>query len=447
MHLPSYVCDTLFALEHAGFEAYVVGGCVRDSVLGLVPHDFDICTNALPEQILSVFSTKTVIPTGIQHGTVTVLMKDHPLEITTYRTEIGYHDHRHPDTVQFVNTIEQDLSRRDFTVNAMAYHPMHGLVDPFDGAADAERRLLRAVGDPETRFEEDALRILRALRFASMYGMEIEHKTKNGLLACAPLLTEIAAERVGEELRRMLKGEHIDRVLYDLYPVLFPILPELRAAQGVDQRSQYHHLDVLKHILTTVARAESDVIVRLAALLHDIGKPSCFSLDDQGNGHFYGHAKMSEHMARDILYRLRFDKKTIEEVCLLIRYHDTPIEPGDKAVCRWLNRLGAPLFRRLLALKRADILAHAPELTDGRLQELDDIHERIDRLLAQKACFSLKDLAVNGNDLLKLGFPKGQAIGECLRWLLDEVIEQRLQNESTVLSEAAGKRLDYFAKK
>lgn len=447
MHLPSYVCETLSALERAGFEAYVVGGCVRDSLLGLVPHDFDLCTNALPEQISAVFATKTVIPTGIQHGTVTVIAEGHPLEITTYRTEIGYHDHRHPDTVEFVSTIEQDLGRRDFTVNAMAYHPTRGLVDPFGGAADVEKRLLRAVGDPKTRFEEDALRMLRALRFAATYGLKIEENTQKELLACAPLLTEIAAERVGAELGRMLAGNHIDTVIYDLYPVLFPILPELKAAQDVDQHSRYHHLDVLAHILTAVACAEADTTVRLAALLHDIGKPYCFSLDDQGNGHFYGHAEIGERMARDVLCRLRFDNKTTENVCLLIRYHDTTIERTDKAVRRWMNRLGVPLLRQLLALKRADAMAHAVELMDGRLQELNDINERIDNLLAQQACFSLKDLAVNGSDLLAIGVPPGKAVGECLRWLLDEIMDERLENTAAILLEAVRKRLDYFTEK
>ncbi len=447
MHLPPYVCETLSALESAGFEAYVVGGCVRDCLLGLIPHDFDLCTNALPEQISAAFASKTVIPTGIQHGTVTVITEDRPLEITTYRTEIGYHDHRHPDTVRFVSTIEEDLSRRDFTVNAMAYHPKRGIVDPFGGSADAQNRLLRAVGDPKKRFEEDALRMLRALRFGSVYGMEVEEETKKALLACAPLLTEIAAERVEAELVRILAGEHIGKVIYDLYPVLFPILPELKAAQGVEQHSRYHHLDVLMHILTAVASAESDTTVRLAALLHDIGKPYCFSLDDQGNGHFYGHAEIGERMARECLCRLRFDKKTTDDVCLLIRYHDTPIERTDKAVRRWLNRLGVPLLRRLLALKRADTMAHAVELMHDRLKELDDINERIDRLLAEEACFSLKDLALNGDDLLNIGIPKGEVVGECLRWLLDEVMEQRLENDVTVLSNAVRKRLDYFAKK
>ena len=447
MQLPPYVSKTLFALESAGFEAYVVGGCVRDSLLGLTPHDFDLCTNALPEQITAVFVTQTVIPTGIRHGTVTVIAEEHPLEITTYRTEVGYQDHRHPDTVQFVSTIEQDLGRRDFTVNAIAYHPTRGMVDPFGGADDIKQRLLRAVGDPAKRFEEDALRMLRALRFASVYGLEIEQKTKTALLDCAPLLTEIAAERVGAELGRMLSGEYIGKVLFDLYPVLFPILPELKAAQGVDQHSRYHHLDVLMHILTSVTSADADTTVRLAALLHDIGKPHCFSLDDRGNGHFYGHAEIGERMARDILFRLRFDKKTIEDVCLLIRYHDTTIERTDKAVGRWMSRLGLPLLRKLLALKRADTMAHAVELMDGRLQELHDINERIDTLLAQQACFSLKDLAVNGSDLMTIGIPQGKAVGECLSWLLDEVMDQHFENEATVLLDAARKRLDYFAKK
>lgn len=447
MQLPPYVADTLMCLENVGFEAYVVGGCVRDSILGLTPHDFDICTSALPEQILKVFSTKTVIPTGIRHGTVTVLMDGHPLEITTYRIEADYRDHRHPDTVQFVQQIEQDLSRRDFTVNAMAYHPVRGLVDPFGGAADAEKRALRAVGDPEKRFREDALRILRALRFAAVYGLEIEENTREGLLACAPLLKEIAAERVQAELKRMLTGEHIGSVLLTLYPVLFPLLPELQATQGIDQHSRYHHLDVLTHILTAVKCAEPELTARLAALLHDIGKPYCFSLDDKGNGHFYGHAEIGERLAREALDRLRFDKKTTEDVCILIRYHDTPIERTDKAVMRWMNRLGVPLLRQLLALKRADTMAHDTALMGGRFEELADIGARIDRLLAEQACFSLRDLAVNGNDLLRLGVPEGKAVGECLRWLLDEVMDRRLDNESDTLLGAARKRLDYFTKK
>lgn len=447
MYIPPYALNALSKLENAGFEAYVVGGCVRDSILGLAPHDFDLCTCALPEEIADVFSNETVIPTGIRHGTVTVMIEGHPLEITTYRTETEYHDHRHPDTVQFVRDVKEDLSRRDFTVNAMAYHPTRGIVDPFGGVADAGKRLLRAVGEPQKRFEEDALRILRALRFSSVYGLTIEESTKAALLSCAPLLIEIAAERIQSELKRMLMGEYVGEVLTSLYAVLFPVLPELKAAQGFDQHSRYHHLDVLMHTLTAVRVAEPDLTVRLAALLHDIGKPQCFSLDEKGEGHFYGHAGISESMAREILNRLRFEKKTVGDVCLLIRYHDTPIACTDQAVRRWLNRLGEPLLRRLLALKRADTLAHDCSLTDARLEELSDLQERIDRLLAQDACFSLRDLAVNGVDLLTLGIPEGKAVGDCLRWLLDEVMEQRLENTADTLLEAARKRLDYFTKK
>lgn len=447
MYLPSYVTDALTCLENAGFDAYVVGGCVRDSLLGLEPYDFDICTSALPEQIMEVFSEKTVIPTGIRHGTVTVLEDSHPLEITTYRIETDYRDHRHPDMVEFVQHIEQDLSRRDFTFNAIAYHPARGLVDPFGGVADAHKRLLRAVGDPQKRFGEDALRILRALRFAAVYGFDIEQNTKDALVACSPLLTQISAERVQAELKRMLIGEHIGSIIHTLYPVLFPILPELKAAQGIDQHSRYHHLDVLEHILTAVEHAETELTVRLCALLHDIGKPYCVSFDDQGNGHFYGHAEIGERMARDILHRLRFDKKTTDEVCLLIRYHDTPIERTDKAVQRWMNRLGVPLFRRLLAVKYADTMAHDTALMSGRFEELDDIRARIDRLLAEQDCFSLRDLAVTGNDLLGIGIPRGKSVGECLQWLLDEVMEGHLNNEVNTLLDAARKRLDYFTEK
>ncbi len=447
MQIPPYVLQALASLENAGFEAYTVGGCVRDSLFGLIPHDFDLCTDALPEQIVKVFSDRTVILTGMQHGTVTVLVDGHPLEITTYRTETDYRDHRHPDTVRFVRHIEQDLSRRDFTVNAMAYHPARGLLDPFGGVNDVKQRLLRAVGDAEKRFREDALRMLRALRFASVYGLRIEDNTKSALFMCAPLLTEIAAERIQHELKRMLTGAYVGDVLTALYPVLFPVVPELKAAQGFEQHSRYHHLDVLMHSLTAVRHTEPDITVRLAALFHDIGKPYCFTVDNEGNGHFYGHAEIGERMTREILARLRFDKTTIEDVSILIRYHDVPISCTDQAVRRWMNRLGVPLLRQLLALKYADTMAHNAVLTDARFTELDDLNRRIDRLLEEDACFCLHDLAVKGDDLLKLGFSQGKPIGECLQWLLDEVIEQRLENNTETLLQAARKRLDYFEKK
>ncbi len=446
MQLPQYVSEVLQRLEQQGYTAYAVGGCVRDSLLGLAPHDWDLCTDALPWDVVRVFNGYKVIETGLQHGTVTVLADGHPLEITTFRTEGDYSDHRHPQEVTFVKTIEEDLSRRDFTVNAIAYHPSHGFVDPFNGIEDIHTNTLRCVGKPHLRFEEDALRILRALRFSATYGFDIEPKTKQAVLSCAPLLSRIANERVQSELSRMLSGRFADIILEDLYPVLFQVIPELKTAEGMNQHSPYHCYDVLQHILKTVAYAPMDTVVRLAALLHDIGKPSCFTLDEQGNGHFYGHARIGVELAHKILKRLRFDNKTVDEVCLLIKYHDTPIEETEASVSRWLNRLGVDGLKRLLQLKHADCSAHNPDLMEARVKELRNIHEIMEKLLAEKRCFSLRDLAVDGHALLEVGVPRGKPVGEALQYLLNEVIERRLANDPAALLDAVRKRLDYFQK-
>ncbi len=447
MNIPKYVHDVLVDLEQAGFEAYLVGGCVRDELLGILPSDWDICTVATPEQIQAVFADITVIPTGIKHGTVTVVSNGIPLEITTYRTESDYHDHRHPETVTFVKTIEQDLSRRDFTVNAIAYHPSRGIIDPYDGVSDLKSRTLRAVGEPKKRFEEDALRILRAFRFASVYGFHIDESTKSAILDCADLLKHIAAERIQSEMKRLLIGEHIHKTLGELYPILFAFLPELEACKGVEQHSPYHCFDVLKHSISCVEYSEPNLSVRLAALLHDIGKPACFTMDSQGVGHFYGHASIGKNLARDALCRLHFDSKTIEEVCILIQYHDTVIEPAKPAVRRWLNKLGVDTFRKLLALKMADTLAQNPEIIPDRIQNIQALEEILTHILQEQACFSISDLNINGNDIQALGISQGPMIGQCLQWLLEEVMEQRISNTKQDLLDAVRKKLDYFTKK
>lgn len=446
MQIPSVVSYVLTQLERAGYEAYIVGGCVRDTLLQLTPHDWDICTVATPEEIMCVFEHETILPTGIQHGTVTLVCDQIPIEITTYRIESDYRDNRHPDNVCFVRSILEDLKRRDFTVNAMAYHPDRGLLDPFDGLHDLNNRCLRCVGEPTTRFSEDALRILRALRFSAVYGFRIEEKTGNALLCTAPTLAEISPERIQSELSRMLVGTYLKQVLTRYYPILFAVIPELRATEGFEQYSRYHCFDVLHHILEAVCASHADLTVRLAALLHDIGKPLCFSQDEKGNGHFYSHASLGETMADTILRRLRFDHQTINNVCQLIRHHDTPIERRDAIVKRWLNKLGPDQLNRLLMLKEADSRAHTPSLIGNRFEELRDIRERMERLLAEKACFSLHSLAIKGKDLIAIGIPEGKAIGECLQWLLNAVMDGTLPNDADVLLATARKRLDYFTK-
>ena len=446
MNIPQYVNDALITLEKAGFEAYLVGGCVRDSLLGISPNDWDVCTVATPEQIQAVFAHNVVIPTGIQHGTVTVICNDIPLEITTYRTESEYHDHRHPETVTFVKTIEEDLSRRDFTVNAIAYHPSRGIVDPYDGVSDLKSRTLRAVGNPRKRFEEDALRILRAFRFACVYGFDIEECTKTAMLDRADLLQHVAAERIQSELKRLLMGAYVRVAVHELYPILFSVLPELEACRGVDQHSPYHCFDVLVHSISCVGQAQPDLSVRLAALLHDIGKPICFTIDSQGVGHFFGHASISKDLAHDALSRLRFDSKTIEEVCILIQYHDVVIEATRPTVRRWLNKLGVDRFRKLLAVKKADTLAQNPELIPDRIQKIETLQEILNSILEEQACFCIRDLDVNGNDIQSLGIVQGPAVGRCLQWLLEEVMEQRIPNIKQELLDAVRKKLDYFMK-
>ena len=439
MRIPGTVSTLLELLTENGYEAYVVGGCVRDTLLGLTPHDWDICTSASPEEMMTVFADYPVIETGIKHGTITVTSDGMPIEITTFRTDGEYKDHRHPDSVVFVKTLQEDLARRDFTVNAMAYHPKCGLQDPFGGREDLAQRVLRCVGNAEQRFCEDALRILRGLRFAATYGFIPEEETSAALLQCAPLLTSVSEERVQAELCRMLIGDYIGDVLQKYYTVLFPVLPEWKACEHFEQFSPYHDRDVLEHTITAIAGAVPDLLVRLTLLLHDIGKPLCFSKDEKGNGHFFGHAKISEEMAGDILRRLRFDTKTIHDVCVLIRHHDTIIEQNEVCVKRWLNRLGQDLFETLILVKDGDCKGHAPCLLEPRMTELAELCRLKEKIIEESQCFSLKDLAINGTDIMRLGFT-GKAVGEQLQWALLEVIEQRLPNDKETLLAAVSKK-------
>lgn len=435
VYLPKTVETIIQRLEESGYSAYVVGGCVRDSLMGRVPHDFDICTNALPERVMQIFSDLTCVPTGLQHGTVTVVWEKEPFEITTYRTEGEYRDSRHPDRVSFVATIEEDLSRRDFTVNAMAYHPVRGLVDPFGGKEDLSRRVLRCVGDPEKRFTEDALRILRGLRFAACYGFSLEETTAAAIIKLAPRLHFVAAERIREELDRLLMGKYAGSVLLPYRSVFAEILPELKPTFDFEQHNPHHHLDVYGHTVQAVVSGEERLPVRLALLLHDIGKPRCFSRDEKGIGHFYGHASVSAAMAEDILNRLRYDRRTVERVCLLIRYHDGVILPEEPRIKRWLSRFGEEFLRQLLLVKAGDNLGQPPSLAAQRLKELSELHRIIDRVLEKEDCFSLRDLAINGNDLLDMGYT-GKRIGEGLQWALEAVMDGRLENERDVLLNA-----------
>ncbi|MBQ8995593.1 MAG: HD domain-containing protein [Oscillospiraceae bacterium] len=436
IQIPDKVYELITRLNKAGHEAYLVGGCVRDALLGKKPHDYDITTSALPEETKKVFRNLPVIETGIKHGTVTVVIDHSPFEITTYRIDQEYLDHRHPDSVVFTKSLKEDLSRRDFTINAMAYHPQEGLIDYFNGQKDLETCTIRCVGDAKTRFCEDALRILRALRFSSRYDSPIEEKTRKAMKECAPLLVDISAERIASELNGILCGKGIRRILTEYLDIFGVPIPELLPMEGFDQHNPHHIYDVLTHTAIAVESIPPEKDLRLAALFHDIGKPSCFSMTVDGIGHFYGHAKISEDLARNVLNRLKYDNLTKDSVLTLIKYHDLHMEESEKAVRKMLRKIGPELFRKLILLNRADNLAQNPDLWERQVY-YDRLEEIADKVLAEEQCFSLKDLAINGSDLIRLGYSPGPLLGTILNDLLDRVVEGELVNDPDALANYA----------
>lgn len=433
IEIPEYAAQVLRTLESNGFEAWCVGGCVRDSLLGRTPQDWDAATSALPEQVMELFGGQAR-PTGLRHGTVTVRSGGQNVEVTTFRTDGTYRDGRRPDSVTFTRSLREDLSRRDFTVNAMAADVRGALSDPFGGRDDLRAGILRCVGRAEDRLAEDALRILRGLRFCAVLGLSAEPETDRGLRSCRSLLNKIAAERVRVELDGLLCGPAAARVLRAYPEVVGTVLPELLPMVGFDQRSRYHCYDVWEHTLHALENAPPDRLVRWAVLLHDAGKPRCFTQDERG-GHFYGHPAVSARMADEVTGRLRFDAASRQAVVTLVEWHDRDIPRTEKGVRRALMRLGETRLRQLLAVKRADNLGQAPEY-HGRQAELDRGEEILNALLRENACFSLRDLAVNGRDLLALGF-RGAALGAALERLLLAVVDGEVPNERAGLLEMA----------
>lgn len=423
-------------LEAAGHEAWCVGGCVRDLRLGRTPEDWDVTTNALPEQMLALFGDRA-IPTGIQHGTVTVRTSERAVEITTFRRDGDYRDHRRPERVTFTCSLEEDLSRRDFTVNAMAMNLRGVFRDPCGGAGDLKMGILRCVGEPERRFREDALRMMRGLRFAADLAFSIHPQTAAGIHRCRELLTEIAPERIQTELTRLLTGQQPAEVLRAYPDVLGVFWPEILPMVGLDQRNRHHCYDVWEHTLHALSASPPDQVVRYTMLLHDIGKPDCMRLDESGRGHFRGHPVQSARMAEQMLRRLRLDNRTRACIVRLVEWHDRPIAATDPAVRRCLRALGEEDLRRLLAVKRADNLAQAPAY-QGRQRELDQVEAVLDRLVKENACVSLRQLAVSGRDLLALGYA-GPAVGRELNQLLDVVVDGAVPNERASLLDRAWK--------
>ena len=440
IQIPETVRLCINTLENAGFAAYLVGGCVRDAYLGLTPHDFDLCTSALPEQTEAVFHHFKLVTAGKKHGTIGVVTDCGVVEITTFRQEGGYTDSRHPTWVKFVPNIEDDLARRDFTVNAMAYSPARGFADPFGGRYDLDHHILRAVGNPAARFEEDALRILRGVRFAASFDLQPEAETKAAMVSLAPTLENIARERVFEELSRFLLHAKAGDLL-TFAPILAAAIPELAPTIAFDQRSPHHAWDVFTHIAYVTAAVPPVLPLRWAALLHDVGKPATFTLDENGRGHFKGHAKVSQEMADTILLRLKAPSALRQQVTDLISLHMTKLEPDKKLLRRRLGKLGQERLKQLLQLQEADMGSKGT----GNPQDLEQfsvLRALIAEILAEEACLSIKDLAVGGWDLQQIGFTPGPDIGKCLNWLLGQVQDEVLPNERSILLATAKELLE-----
>lgn len=437
--VPDYALAVVERLESRGYEAYVVGGCVRDSLLGRQPNDWDVCTNALPEDVLRVFRRFHVIKTGLQHGTVTVMSDKHPVEVTTFRIDGNYSDNRHPDAVSFVSRVEEDLARRDFTINAMAYSPTRGLVDAFGGQEDLAAGLIRCVGEPDARFNEDGLRIMRALRFAARFGFAIERETAASVRRNRHLLENVSAERIFKELKGILIGSGVLDMLLAFPEVFSCIIPELAPAIGFDQHTPYHCHDVWTHSAYAVAAAPADEILRLTMLLHDVGKPSCFSMGDDGRGHFYGHPAAGELLTKTILQRLKSDNATLSTVCTLVRVHDMTMPTTVPGMRRLVGKLGVENVRRLLDVQRADHAAHSDyNHTSGAIL-IRDAAELLEDVLEMEPAFTVKDLAINGNTLMQLGMSPGPAMRQVLETLLTAVQEGELENTAETLTTAARK--------
>lgn len=434
IHLPEKVKYILDTLHTAGYEGYAVGGCVRDSILGRTPDDWDITTSAKPEQVKALF--RRTIDTGIQHGTVTVLLQREGFEVTTYRIDGEYEDSRHPKEVLFTSNLAEDLKRRDFTINAMAYNEEEGIVDLFDGMGDMERGVIRAVGAARERFTEDALRIMRAVRFAAQLGYGIEEETEAAIRELAPNLRNISAERVQTELVKLIVSLHPDklRIMYDT-GVTKVILPEFDKMMETEQNNPHHCYNVGEHTLHSLLYVEQDKTLRLSMLFHDMGKPETRTTDENGIDHFHGHAAVSAELAKKILRRLKFDNDTIAKVSRMVLYHDYKMALTAKSVRRGIHKVGEDIFPNLFAVKYADICAQSAFQREEKYAELAALKQLYKEIQEKKQCVSLKNLALNGSDLIAMGMKPGKEIGVMLGQLLEAVLEQPELNTRENLTE------------
>lgn len=435
INLPEDVQEIMSVIREYGATSYVVGGCVRDSILGREPHDWDICTSMLPGKLLVEFEEKgyRVIPTGLQHGTITVHLNGSNYEITTFRRDGKYSDGRHPDTVEFTSDLIYDLERRDFTINAMAYNVEEGLIDPFNGYQDIQDKIIRCVGNSNDRFREDGLRILRCLRFATKLGFRVDLLTRSALVKQINFLDNISSERINSELCKIIDASALyksKRLLYTYAFILCHCVPELYDGLNFPQKNPYHKYSVYGHTIVVLQECESsDLITKLAAFFHDIGKPHCYQDDENGIRHFKGHGKVSADMTDAIMRRLKFDNDTREKVVQLVYYHDATFEVGKKYVRRWLNKIGVNQFKRLLVLRRADIMGQSELNRDERLQKLDAINNCLEEVLSEKSAFSIKDLEIDGKDVMKyMMMDECPEVGYWLKHILNMVMDGQLQN-------------------
>lgn len=444
-NIPAPVSTVMDRLRARGFEAYVVGGCVRDAMLGRTPYDWDVTTDATPVQMKEAVGLRSR-DTGLKHGTVTFIVDGEPIETTTFRTEGGYSDGRHPDTIGFASTLEEDLSRRDFTINAMAWSPETGLVDPFGGAYDLEHKVLRCVGDPDERFAEDGLRVMRGLRIAAVHGLDIEEGTAQAAHARRQMLDAVSEERITVELTKMMgapDGRHLAAIVKQFPDVMFQIAPELEATYGFPQENLHHDRDCWTHMVDVMAGVDADPALRLAALLHDIGKPACKTMGDDGFAHYPGHAETGSKLAEALLRRLKFPRRTVDEVTFLVRQHDSWPAPTPRSARRFLARCGDErTARKLLDLMRADRLAHAPGSVHRRADDLDSFEPLMDAVLAARTAFKVTDLEVDGDDLIALGWEPGPGLGAELERLFELVLAGNLPNERAALLAATSRGPD-----
>ncbi len=434
-----YIIDTIMA---AGYEAYIVGGCVRDAILGREPEDWDITTSATPEQVKALF--RRTIDTGIQHGTVTVMLEKEGFEVTTYRIDGKYEDSRHPKEVTFTPNLTEDLKRRDFTINAMAYNEQSGLIDIFGGIEDINGKVIRCVGEARERFEEDALRIMRAVRFSAQLGYTIEEQTKQAIAELAPNLRNISAERIQVELVKLLVSPHPDylKIAYET-GVTKVILPEFDKMMETPQNHPHHKYNVGEHTLHSLDKVKADKYLRLAMLFHDMGKPETMTVDEKNITHFHGHPAVGEEMTKRILRRLKFDNDTILVVSRLVRYHDygNGVDPDMRIVRRAVNKIGEDIFPLLFPVKYADTLAQSDYKRQEKLDTLEKWQQLYQQIVEQSQCVSLKTMAITGSDLIAAGMKPGKEIGEMLQFLLEQVLENPAHNNRDFLLEEAKKRL------